>query len=72
MNNQNPKVRYITYAYDDPENAPVLDVSCSMAHVRYWMEGRSGFVYRVELLPESEWSDSDKPAYGNETFMEAI
>jgi hypothetical protein len=57
-------VLFITYAYDDPDHAPVEDVSGSLKKARYWMRGRSGYVYRVERLPDG--------SYGNEQFIEAI
>lgn len=66
-----PIVQFITYAYDDPDDAPVLDVSPTLEATRRWMDGRSGFVYRVERLPESEWTNN-VPAYGNETFVEVL
>jgi hypothetical protein len=57
-------VLFITYAYNDPDDAPVEDVSGTLDETRYWMTGRSGFVYRLERLPDGE--------YGNEMFVEAI
>src|SRR3990167_7403263 len=55
-------VIWITYAYDDPNEAPVQDVSGSLSRARFWMKDRSGFVYRVERLPDGR--------YGNEQFIE--
>ncbi len=55
---------FITYAYDDPDEAPVEDVSGSLKATRRWMKGRSGYVYRVERLRDG--------SYGNETFVEVI
>jgi hypothetical protein len=66
-----PPVQFITYATDDPDNGIVLDVSPTLEAVRHWMDGRSGFVYRVERLPEAEWQGS-LPAYGNESFVEFL
>ncbi len=57
-------VLFITYAYDDPDEAPVEDVSGSLESTRRWMKARSGFVYRVERLPDG--------TYGNDQFIEAI
>lgn len=67
-----PPVQFITYAYDDPDEAPVLDVSPTLKRMRHFMEGRSGFVYRVERLPEAEWRDPKTPCYGNEQFVQVI
>ena len=57
-------VLYITYAYDDPDEAPVLDVSGTLRAMRHWMRGRSGVCYRVERLADG--------SYGNEQFVEAV
>ena len=57
-------VLFITYAYDDPDDAPVLDVSGSLREMRREMRGRSGFCYRVERQPDG--------SYANETFVEAV
>lgn len=57
-------VLFITYAYDDPAEAPVEDVSGSLAATRRWMKGRSGYVYRLERQPDG--------TYGNEQFIEII
>jgi hypothetical protein len=42
----------------------VLDVSGSLEVTREWMRGRSGYVYRVERLPDG--------SYGNDQFIEFI
>ena len=56
---------FMTYAYDDTDEAPVLDVSLSLEDACRWMEGRGdGFVYRVERLPDGD--------YGNEQFINTI
>lgn len=55
------KELYVTFAYDDPDNAPVEDSSPTLAEARKWMQGRSGYCYRFERLPDG--------AYGNETFV---
>lgn len=58
---------FITYAYDDPDTAPVLDVSRSLKQARKeaaWRSSGPAFIYRVERLREGE--------YGNETFVESI
>jgi hypothetical protein len=57
-------VLFVTYAYNDPDSAPVEDVSGSLKETRYWMRGRSGFVYRVERQADG--------TYGQETFVKAI
>lgn len=62
-----PLVQFITYAYDDPDDAPVLDVSRTVADAR--RHGSGGFMYRVERLPETTWADPSKPEYGNEKFQ---
>lgn len=54
-------VLFITYSYDDPGEASVLDVSPTLAAARRWMRGRSGYCYRVERLTDGR--------YGNETFV---
>ena len=63
-----PPVQFITYAYNDPDEAPALDVSPTLTQTRRWMTGRSGFVYRVERLPEAEWTDPHTPTYGHDSF----
>lgn len=58
-------VLFITYAWDDPDEANVLDVSPTLKQAREWMRGRGeGYCYRVERLPDG--------AYGNESFVEII
>jgi hypothetical protein len=57
-------VLFITYSHDDPDEANVLDVSGSLEETREWMRGRSGYVYRVERLPDG--------SYGNDQFIEFI
>lgn len=57
----NEPVLFLTFAYDDPDEAPVLDVSESLKAARRWMRGRSGYCYRVELLPDG--------SYGNDQFI---
>lgn len=57
-------VLFITYSYDDPDEADILDVSGSLKQARKWMRGRRGFVYRVERLPDG--------SYGDEQFIEFI
>lgn len=57
-------VLFITYAYDDPDEAPVEDVSGSLKAARRWMKDRHGFVYRVERQPDG--------TYGNEQFVEQL
>lgn len=64
-------VLFITYAYDDTQNAPVLDVSGSLKAARRWMRGQGqGFCYRVERLGPPD--DEGTYTYGNETFVEVI
>ena len=65
-----PRFQFITYAYDDPDEAPVLDVSRSIEEARQ-QDHAGGFLYRVERLPESEWA-STTPEYGNDEFVECI
>jgi hypothetical protein len=66
-----PAVQFITYAYNDPDDAPVLDVSRSVKEAR--RQGNHGaFLYRVEKLPEAEWTNPKTPAYGHETFVEVL
>ena len=66
-----PPVQFITYAQHDPDSS-VLDVSYSLRETRRYMEGRSGYVYRVERLPETTWKNPQRPEYGNETFVQVI
>lgn len=39
---------FITYAWNEPDEAWVLDVSGSLEETRRSMRGRAGFVYRFE------------------------
>lgn len=64
MEPQTRPVLFITFAYDDPDEASVLDVSDSLAETRHHMRGRSGYVYRIERQPDG--------SYGNEHFMEFL
>jgi len=56
-------VLFLTYARNDPDNAPVIDVSGTIVEARHQMRGRSGFTYRVERLADG--------SYGHEEFVEA-
>lgn len=65
-----PTVQFITYAYDEPDDAPVLDISRSIRQARR-QGNRGAFLYRVELLPKTEWKNN-VPAYGHEQFVEVL
>lgn len=57
-------VLFITYAYDDPDDAPVLDVSGTLKETKRQMRGHSGFVYQLERQADG--------SYGNAQFVEAL
>jgi len=66
-----PPIQFLTFAYDDTDEAPVLDVSDTLREAR--RQGNGGaFVYRLERLPEDQWSNPNQPAYGNEQFVEQL
>lgn len=62
MGTETRPVMFITYAYNDPDEAPVLDSSGTIEEARKYCEGRSGFTYRYELQSAG--------IYGNEQFIE--
>lgn len=53
-------VLFITYSYDDPNEASVLDVSGSVQEARRF--AKRGITYRVERQSDG--------SYGNEQFVE--
>lgn len=63
-NKETRPVLFITFSYDDPDEASLLDVSETLAATRRWMKGRFGYVYRVERQPDG--------SYGNAQFVETI
>lgn len=56
---------FITYAYDDPD-APVLDISGSLAEARHAIRSHAweGYCYRVRR--------QDDGTYGDETFIQVL
>ena len=64
-----PPVQFISYVYDDPEEAPVIDVSLTLEECRTnTVEAGGGFIYRLE---KSEDVNADGlPIYENESFIE--
>jgi hypothetical protein len=66
-----PKVQFIAYVYNDPGEAPVLDVSHTLEECRERViEAGCGFIYRLERLTMK--GKNGLPEYGNEQFIEAI
>lgn len=66
-----PPVQFISYLYDDPDDAPVIDVSHTLEECRTnTLEAGCGFIYRLERLTMK--GKNGLPEYGNEEFMEAI
>lgn len=61
---------FITYAYDDPDEAPVIDSSPTLERAREARRSAGyGVTYRVTL---HTLGDADKlPKYGDEIFIEA-
>jgi hypothetical protein len=57
MSGETRPVLYITYAFDDPDEASVLDVSGSLKEARMWMYGQIGFVYRCRRQADGSYSD---------------
>lgn len=57
-------VMFITYAYDDPDEAPVIDSSGTLEEARRnRREAGYGFTYRVTKIRDGE--------YGDEHFVES-
>lgn len=52
-------VLFITYAYDDPDEAPVIDVSGTLEEARREanQRGYGCFIYRVERQPNGTYSN---------------
>lgn len=60
MTDETRPVLFVTYSYDDPDNASGLDVSGSIKASRRFAD--RGVTYRCERLPDG--------SYGKETFIE--
>lgn len=58
------EILFITYAYDDPHDAPVLDVSGSIEEARRNVRGRGGFCWRARRQEDGTYID--------EAFIEVI
>ena len=56
-------VLYVTYSYDDPAEASMVDVSGSLKQATREARARGygGYVYRLERQPDG--------TYGNESFV---
>ena len=67
---KNHPFMFITYAYDDPDEAPVLDSSPTLERAQKARRFAGyGFTYRVRLLTPGD--SKHLPEYGEEVFIEA-
>lgn len=61
---------FITYAYNDPDDAPVIDSSPTLERAREARrEAGCGFTYRVRLLTKGDRQKLSE--YGEEVFIES-
>ena len=64
-----PQVQFISYAYDNPDDAPVIDVSSTLEACRTnTIEAGGGFIYLLEK--SRKVSANGLPIYEREQFIE--